>query len=163
MRLAGSTSLAKDDALEPIVADDAAPQSIVEIEDETFLREPAHGGEKTGHQIAVDRGGLRRDFQLALKPAASVEPRVNSVSFAGARHIEKQHAVLRCSLAQTVVEPRDDARRRRRNKAVVAAEHWFSNVQKGLLNDRPGGDLASLLPKRSQLVGQSSDRLVDFS
>ena len=37
MRFADRTSLSDNDALEPVVTDDAAPQGIVEIEDKTFL------------------------------------------------------------------------------------------------------------------------------
>ena len=37
MCFAGRTPLSEDDALEPVVTDHATPQSVVEIEDETFL------------------------------------------------------------------------------------------------------------------------------
>ena len=53
MRFAGRASLAEDDAVEPVVADHAAPQRVVEIEDKTFLRQSALRGEDAGDEIAV--------------------------------------------------------------------------------------------------------------
>src|SRR5271155_281497 len=98
---------------------------------------------------------LRSDFQLALKPAPCIEPRVNSVTFAGARDIEKQYAIPRRSLTQSIVEPCHDPRRRPGNDGIIAAEQRFSYVDKGLLNDHCVADLARLSPKRSQLADKS--------
>ncbi len=116
VRFAGRAPLPEDDAVEPVVADHAAPQGVVEIEDQTFLRQPALSGEDAGDEIAVKGRRLRSDFQLALKPAPDVEPGVNSVPRAGARHIEQQYAIPRSGLAQLIVEPRDDPRRAPRER-----------------------------------------------
>src|SRR5690349_20689600 len=94
MCFAGGTSLSEDDALDPVVTDHATPQSVVEIENKTFLRQPSLRGQDAGDHIAVYRGRLRSNFQLSLKPAPGVEPRGNSVAFAGARDVEKQYAIL---------------------------------------------------------------------
>ena len=113
MRFAGGAALAQNDAVEPVVADHAAPQRVVEIEHQTFLRQAPLSREDAGGEIAVEGRGLRRDFELALKPAPDVEPGVDAVALARARDIENKHAVARRRLAQLVVEPGDDRRRAR--------------------------------------------------
>ena len=162
VRFAGRASLAEDDAVEPVVADHAAPKGVVEIEDQTFLRQSALSGQDAGDQIAVKGRGLRSDFQLALKPAPDVEPCVDSVALAGAGDIEQQNAILRRRLAQLIVEPRDDARRGSGNDAIIAAEQRLAHVEEGLLNDRRVADLARLAPERPQIADKSGDRFVDL-
>ena len=162
MGFAGRASLAEHDAVEPIVPDHAAPQRVVEIEHQTLLRQAALSGEDAGGEVAVERRRLRRDFQLALKPAPDVEPGVDSVPLAGARDIEKEHAVLRRGLAQPIVEPGDDRRRRPRNHPIIAAEQGLAHVDEGLLNDRSAANLARLAPERAQFGDESPDRAVDF-
>ena len=89
MGFAGRASLAEHDAVEPVVADHAAPQRIVEIEHQTFLRQAPLRGEDARGEIAVRGRRLRGDFELALKPAPDVEPGVNPIPLAGARDIEQ--------------------------------------------------------------------------
>ena len=136
MGFARRASLAEHDAVEPVVADHAAPQRVVEIEHQTFLRQAPLRGEDAGGEIAIRRRGLRRDFQLALKPAPDVEPGVDSVPLAGARDIEQERPVLSRGLSEPIVEPGDDRARRARNHPLIAAEQRLAHVEEGLLNDR---------------------------
>ena len=161
MGFAGRASLAEHDAVEPVVPDHAAPQRVVEIEHQTFLRQAPQGGEDARGKIAVKRRGLRGDFELALKPAPDVEPGVDPVPLAGARDIEQERLVLSRGLGETIVEPGDDRARRSGNHPVIAAEQRLAHVEEGLLNDRRA-NLARLAPQRAQFADKSPDRRVDF-
>ena len=162
MGFAGRASLAEHDAVEPVVPDHAAPQRVVEIEHQTFLRQAPQGGEDAGGEIAIRRRRLRRDFQLALKPAPDVEPGVDPVPLARARDIEQETPVLSRGLDEPIVEPGDDRARRARNHPVIAAEQRLAHVEEGLLNDRGAADLARPAPQRAQFADKSADRVVDL-
>ena len=114
------------------------------------------------YHIAAYRGRSRSNFQLSLKPAPCLEPRINSVAFAGARNIEKQYAILRGSLTQSIIEPCDDPCRCPGDKAIEATEQRFGYIEEGLLKDHPTANLACLSPKRPQLFNKSCDRLLNF-
>jgi len=162
MGFAGGASLAEHDAVDPVVADDAAPQRVVEIEHQAFLRQPPLRSENTRDQFAVHRCGLRCDFELALKPAPNVEPGVHPVPLACSRDIENAHAVARRGLAHLIVEARDGRRRRPRNHSVVAAEQRLAHIEERLLDDRGRADLARLAPERPQIADKPGDRAIDF-
>ena len=162
MGFACGAAFAQDDAVNPVIADHPAPQRVVEIEHQTFLRQAPQGGENAGGEIAVEGRRLRRDFQLALKPAPDVEPGVDPVALARPRDIENEHAVARRGLAHLIVQPGDDRRRRPRNHAIVAAKHGLAHVDEGLLNDRGAANLARLAPQRPQFGDESPDCAIDF-
>ena len=161
MGFAGCASLAEHDAVEPVVPDHAAPQRIVEIEHQTFLRQAPLRGEDARGEIAIRRRGLGSDFELALKPAPDVEPGVNSIPLAGARDIDEERLVFGCGLGETIVEPGDNCARRAWNQPLIAAEQRFAHVEEGLLNDRRA-NFARLAPQRAQFADQAPDRRVDF-
>ena len=146
MRFAGGAALAQNDAVESVVADHPAPQCVVEIEHQTFLRQAPLGGKNAGGEIAVKGRGLRRDFELALKPARGVEPGVDPVPLARAGNVQNKNAFARRRLAQFVVEPGDHGSGDARNHAVVAAEQRLAHIDEGLLNDRRAADLARPAP-----------------
>ena len=162
MGFACRAAFAQHDAVNPVVADHAAPQRVVEIEHQTFLRQAPQGGENAGGEVAVEGRRLRRDFQLALKPAPDVEPGVDPVPLARARDIQNEHAVARRGLAHLVVQPGDDRRRRPGNHAIIAAEQRLAHVDEGLLNDCGAANLARLAPQRPQFGDESPDRAIDF-
>src|SRR6185437_13502607 len=74
MRLAERATLAQHDALDSIIAQHAAPQRVVEIEDKAFLRKTALRGNDSSDQLARERRRRRRDLELALQPAHGVKP-----------------------------------------------------------------------------------------
>jgi len=53
MRFAGRASLSEHDAVEPVVADHPAPQCIIEIEHQAFLRQAPQGGKDASGKIAI--------------------------------------------------------------------------------------------------------------
>src|SRR5271169_5424362 len=77
MRFPGGAAFAQNDAVEPVVADHAAPKRVVEIEHQTLLRQAPLGGKNAGGKVAVEGRGLRRNFQLAVKPTPDIEPGVD--------------------------------------------------------------------------------------
>ena len=162
MSLAGGAAFAQDDAVEPVIADHAAPQRVVEVEHQTFLRQTSLGGENAGGKIAVEGRRLRRDFQFPLKPASDIEPGVDAVALTCPRDIEKEHAVLRRGLAGSSVEPCDNRRRRAGNQPVIAAEKGLGHVHERLLDDRRAADIARLAPQGSQFRDEPPDRALDF-
>src|SRR5579862_4297200 len=104
MRFADGAALAEHDALDPVIANDAAPKRIVEIEDEALLRQPALRGENSAEEVAVERCHFRRNFHLRLEPARWIEPRGDTVALAGAGDIEEQHALFGGGFGEPVVE-----------------------------------------------------------
>ena len=162
MGFPGGASLPQHDAVEPVVPNHAAPQRVVEIEHQTFLRQAPQGGEDAGGEIAIKRRRLRRDFQLALKPAPDVEPGVDPVPLAGARNIEQERPILSRGLNEPIVEPGHDRARHSRNHPVIAAEQRLAHVHEGLLNNRGAANLARSAPQRAQFADKSADGVVDL-
>ncbi len=95
VRFTGRAPLSKHDALEPVITDHTRPQSIVEVEDQAFLRQAALGGHDAGDQVAVQRRRLWRNFHLGVHPAPAIEPRFDPVALAGARNVQEQYTI-RC-------------------------------------------------------------------
>src|SRR5262245_26180002 len=87
MRLTRRITFSKDYPFEAVVADDASPQGVIEVEYETFLGESASGSNDSGQQLAVHRRHLRRDLDLCLKPARDVEPGVDAISLGDSREV----------------------------------------------------------------------------
>ena len=139
------------------------PQSVLSRSSTRhFFDKPALRRENAGGEIAVEGRGLRRDFQLALKPAPDVEPSVDPVPLARAGDVQNERAVARRRLAQLVVEPGDDRRRRSGNHAVIAAEQRLAHVDERLLDHRRDADLARLAPERPEFGYEAPDRAVDL-
>ena len=66
--------LPQRDAVESVVADDAAPQRIVEIEDENLPRLAHERAHDAGDHVGVDGGELRREGKLRGVPVARIVP-----------------------------------------------------------------------------------------
>ena len=73
-RLRPSRPLPERDAVEPVVADDAAPERVVEIEDENLARLAHERADDAGDHVGVDRGELRREGKLRRVPVARIVP-----------------------------------------------------------------------------------------
>ena len=74
MGFADFATLAEDDAFEAIVADDAGPEGVVEIEDEALGGAAAGGGEEACEVFAVERGGARVDLMFGAVPDGGIVP-----------------------------------------------------------------------------------------
>src|SRR6185437_13848468 len=67
-------ALAENDAVDPVIAENAAPKRVVEIKDETFAREATGGGDDARDEIAIERRGRGADRLLCLMPAHRIAP-----------------------------------------------------------------------------------------
>ena len=85
---------AENDAVEPVVADYATPQSIVQIEHQTLTRSSSLCGNHTGKKLAIHGRRFRPDFLLSLVPSSDIEPRLDAVASRLSRDIEQSDTVF---------------------------------------------------------------------
>src|SRR5882672_5442503 len=122
MRLAEGATLAEHDAVNAVIAEDAAPKRVVEVENQAFARPPEHGADQTREQAPVARCGCRRDLQLALQPMPRIEPCVEPIPRACRRNVQQELAMGGGGIGDAVVQARDQPRRRARYETLVVAE-----------------------------------------
>ena len=137
MGFAGRASLAEHDAVEPVVADHAAPQRIVEIEHQTFLRQPPLRGEDARGEIAIKTARPAERFRAC--PEASARRRTRHQSRpAGwrARHRARSAPSSAAASARRSLSRATIRAGRAWNQPIIAAEQRFAHVEEGLLNDR---------------------------
>ncbi len=122
--LAAGAALADDDALQPVVANDATPERIVEVENQAFGRAALVGGEQAGEQIAVERGGSRGDLLLGVVPEGGVVPGGEPV--AGDAIVQRQEidAGFVGHLPKQRVQLGDEGGARARQPVLVRSEQW---------------------------------------
>ena len=82
MRFAYGAVLTKGYAVEAVIADDAAPQSVVEIQYQAFARLATRRAQEPANVVGIKRGRIKRRRQLSLVPSARVVPAIQSY-FAG--------------------------------------------------------------------------------
>src|ERR1700739_1156082 len=90
MRLAGRITLPDDDPFETIVADHAAPQRIVQVEDQTAAALPAKGGDEPANMVDIERKKNAGERQLRKVPLEQRMPFGKADRFGERRHIEQQ-------------------------------------------------------------------------
>ncbi len=66
--------LPERNAVEPVVADDAAPQRIVEVEDQNLARLALERADNAGDHVGVDGREIRREGKLRGVPVARIVP-----------------------------------------------------------------------------------------
>ena len=140
------------DAGEPVVADDAAPEGVVEVEHQALLRLAAGGGDEPCHQLAVHRPRLRRDLHLRLQPAHRIVPGIEPVARGDAGEVEEEHPLGGGGIGERGVQAPDQPCRRPGHAGIEPAEERRLEIEEGLLDDE-SAETAGAGPERPE-VGQ---------
>ena len=102
--LALGVALAEANAAQAVVADDAAPASIVEVENQAFLAQAQLGRQQRGHAETVVDDELRGAGHLGMKEITIVTP--EAASSQGRQAVDvMQHDMRRRVVGQGVVHP----------------------------------------------------------
>ena len=110
-RLAQCRALPYDDAFQPVVADHAAPERVVQVEHQAFSRAALQRGQQAPDQIAIDRAGHRTDLLLGAMPEHRVMPLRDAMLAGRFVYGQKMHAGRVGVGAEGGVEPGDQAGR----------------------------------------------------
>ncbi len=73
-------ALAEGDAFQPVIADHAAPDGVVQVQHEAFEGAALLGRQPAADQIAVERAGGGRDFLLGAVPQRGIVPFADPVA-----------------------------------------------------------------------------------
>src|SRR5277367_401128 len=95
---------AEHDAVHTIVADDSAPQGVVEIAHQALPGSSALRRYDAGEELSVQRPGLESDFLLRLQPAPDVEPGLDAVALHLGSDVEQRYPVLLRRLGNQIVQ-----------------------------------------------------------
>ena len=157
MRLTCRGAFSQHDALDAVIANDAAPERVVQVQYEALLRQAALRSQHSHCELPVLRSGTRRNLQLALQPRGRVVPRVQSIAFARARDVEQQHALAGGGRRQQLVEAGDEPARGARHLPFEAAEEGLAGIQVGLLYDGRAQGVPRVSPQGGQLLDMCAD------
>ena len=136
-RLAQRAALAEHDAVQAVVADDAAPERVVEVEHQAFERAPLLGREPAADQIAIQRRGGRSDLLLRAVPQPRIVPaRRCRLEPPGRRAPGDRRPSASAIVAHAAIQPGDERGARARQAMFIVAEQRQVHRQRGLLNDR---------------------------
>jgi hypothetical protein len=94
--LARGAALSQDKPFDAVVADNTAPERVIEIEDQAFTREPARGRDNPSHEIAVKRRNKRPDSLFRLMPVNRVAPGGAPGPCRLAVHVDQKDSGGRC-------------------------------------------------------------------
>ena len=153
---AGGAALAEHDAFETVIADDAAPQRVVEIEHQALRRAALLGGKQPADEIAVERRGRRRHLLLGAMPEHRIVPAVQPVLDHAGVESEKVDAGFVGEMPQGRIDFQRHALPRAGKPMLVIAEERREDRQYGLLDDRAFegvlGEPPAFLEMREDLV-----------
>ena len=76
--LTDAGALAKHDSLEPVIGDDAAPQRVVQIEDQTFVYLATQGSKQARQPLRIQGRETLGEWDFCVMPHRQVEPRVGA-------------------------------------------------------------------------------------
>ena len=124
MGFADLATLAEDDAFEAVVADDAGPESVVEIEDEALGGAAAGGGEEACEVFAVERGGAGVDLVLGAVPEGGVVPEGEAVVEDDVVKCKEVDGFVGGELRQAAIDFVEDGGGGGRHAVFVAAHDW---------------------------------------
>ncbi len=97
--------LADLDFIEAVVADDAAPEGVIEIEDENLLRSSQHGSDHGGERFSDGKAAIGSGQDLVAEPAVMVEPAVVSqVSGQRIEILDQEFAIALCRFGEFKIE-----------------------------------------------------------
>ena len=156
---------AEHDAVDPVVADDPAPERVVEVEHDRPSRqaEPRrqHGGGVARH----DRQALGREGHLGQIPAAVVEPDVGAHAAGEERQVDVAHVLGGGLAGEVAVDAGDDAPPRAVEAEGVMAERVAAGRREAHLQDhrrRPAAHRRpDARPARHLSVGVSLRRVAE--
>src|SRR5262245_102430 len=150
---------AQPDAVEPVLADDAAPQGAIEIEDGALGGEPADGSHQGSEAARELRHGVGRRVLLGSDP----HPRIAPAPLAGRRRqvldVEHRDAGLLSNIPELEIQPLNDTRaatRRRRTQPAERIDFGYLEVH---LDDRRSVPLLARAPKRRHAIDQTPHRV----
>src|SRR5262249_13465508 len=148
--------LAQVDSSRSYVADDPAPESVIEIEYEDFLALADDSSEKTDQAVGIINQAFRSAGHLELVIKAWIEPAFGPGLGSQPAQVVHEH-VARRPLRQHVVQPLEIMLARSRMPQCEVSEHAARRNFKVVLNDDgfpPGIDrLPELNPAGSLFVG----------
>ena len=148
--LARGAALSQDKSFDAVVAHDAAPERVIEIEDQAFTREPARGRDNPSHEIAVKRRNKGPDSLFRLMPVNRIAPRGAPGPCRLTVHVDQENAGGRCRVGESLIETVDQRRGRARNGRFVASKERKSRVEDRLLEDDGAKPLTRAPPQNAQ-------------
>ena len=149
--------LAKRDSLETIVADHAAPERVVEVEDHAFREQPRRGEDRVEQRLREQRkvfepaGGFRHVPHARVEPLRAPHRGCEKIDVA-----QKHGLGLARAHGEAVVDLGENRADRVGDLQFVVAEGALARQHEGALNDRR----LAVRPERAPQVFQPADRLV---
>ena len=150
--LAQRTALADDDASQPVIADHAAPERIVQVKHQAFGRATLRGRQQARHQVAVQARGERRHLLFGAVPEHRIMPSVHPVFGRAGVQGQEVDAVLARGLPQLQVQSQSHGARRPGQAILVQPQQVGEQRQRGLLDDLAAETLPSQPPQLPQLA-----------
>ena len=139
---AEGAALADGDAVHAVIADDAAPERVVEIEHQAFIGAALVGGDQARDEFAVAGREGGGDFLLGAMPEGGIVPGVQPVAGRGGVEGDEIDAVGIGQRSQRLVEAGDEAAAGAGEAVLVAAEQSWKDIQRSLLKDGAGERIA---------------------
>ena len=151
--LAGGAA-AEHDPVDPVVADDAAPEGVVEVEHDRPAREAEPGGEDGGGVARHQRQALGGEGHLRHVPAAVVEPVPGAHAAGEEREVDEAHVLGDGLSREVAVDAGDDAPPGAVEAERVVAERVGAGDREAHLQDGGGAVAAA----RRRTAGQTPDQ-----
>ena len=139
---------AECDAIDPVVADDAAPEGVVEVEDEALAREAEARGDDRRRVPGQERNGLERDGLLRAQPVPVVEPSEPAEVGGDPVAVDDRDVVARGG-RELAVEGVDHRLPRSRCRPCQVAERSLGPHDEGVLHDLGARLRRSGVPQRA--------------
>ncbi len=158
MRLAGRVALPDHDAFEPVIADDAAPQRVVEIEDEAAAALAAQRRDDAADMIGVERQEDRRERQLRHVPQGRIVPALEPHRLRQRGDVEHEVGRARDARGDAAVDAVDEVPQRARQAEIEAAELGLERARNGLEDGNRPGILVQPGADRVEMLQAGGDR-----
>ncbi len=162
--LTGAVALAQDDALDAVIADDPAPERIVQVEDQAASALAAHGGGEARGVLGVDRQAGPGEGQLGHVPLHRRMPGRKTDGLGQGRYVEQHVAAVEAG-GESSVEALHQPAHGAGDLPVEAAEQGFGRRRQGLHHAAGAAGLAHALPDggdQGQGVGHRLLRVRDI-
>ena len=151
--LAERAALAEHDAVHAVIADDAAPERVVEIEHQAFERTALAGGGDAGDELAVHGRGGEGDFLFGAVPEAGIVPGAQPIAGGAVVEREKVDSGGIGERTQRSVQAADEGGAGTRQAVLVGAEERRVNGQGGLLDHRTFEGFTGHFPAMGEVFG----------